>query len=119
MEAFGITWGWSNSKNGRRWDAPRWERSAGLDDDGGVWLPAAVVGNEALVYAKTDLDGEPLVLHDDHLFVRVSWLRREYPECAEGLDALAAKIRAAFEGFDPAAHWRRPKHYRPAHPAAR
>lgn len=90
-----ITWIYSKPTSGQWF--PLWQRTAGLDDDGEVWLP--VIGKRA--NAMLMISSEPVVTHEGHLFARVTWHQREYPEIAEAFENMAKKIRPWSRVFRP------------------
>lgn len=65
---------------------PEWIRTVGLSPSGQILLPAAMGDhdNEALVaISASEASGEPMVVHQEHLYVPGQWLRDEYPEIAD------------------------------------
>lgn len=65
---------------------PEWIRTIGLSPAGQILLPAAMGDhdNEALVaICASEASGEPMVVHQDHLYVPSDWLRDEYPAIAD------------------------------------
>ena len=65
---------------------PEWIRTVGLTPGGQILLPAAMGehDNEALVaISASEATGEPMVVHNKHLYVPSQWLREEYPAIAE------------------------------------
>jgi hypothetical protein len=72
--------------NGRK--VPVWMRSAALASDGTIFAPAAIGGSETAVFLCASYDGVSIVLHRNHAFVPLDWLRREYPDMAEVADRI-------------------------------
>jgi hypothetical protein len=62
---------------------PKWKRSAGLDDDGTVFIPAIIASNEMNVMMCTGFDGTDVVTYLNHIYVPADWMAREFPETAE------------------------------------
>lgn len=58
---------------------PKWQRSAAIDQDGEVYIPAVIAGNEKTVFLCVAGDIEPVVIDSGHLFVRATWMAREFP----------------------------------------
>lgn len=72
---------------------PAWARNYGVHDNGDVYLPLQLLGEEAHKIAW--LKGVQTYAHNDQYFARVEYLIHEWPEAAEVLRAYAAKVRAA------------------------
>ncbi len=64
---------------------PEWARTFGLGEDDMVYIPAAVTQMpEQEVYLRFQSDsGASLPSYNDHLYLPVTWLSREYPETAD------------------------------------
>ncbi|MFJ7792905.1 hypothetical protein [Pseudomonas sp. NPDC096950] len=71
---------------------PRWQRSAGLGDDGTVYAPAAMGGNEQAVMLCAGYDGITLVSYLNHVFVSTDWLAKEYPQLEGLCEAIVKKV---------------------------
>jgi hypothetical protein len=72
---------------------PEWIRTVGLSSAGQILLPAAMGDhdNEALVaICACEASGEPLVVHQEHLYVPSQWLRDEYPAIADLIQTVEA-----------------------------
>ena len=91
MGKFNIAWGTVTPK--KHLKGAHWQRTAGIDDAGQVWAPAAIAGNEKTVFLCAAFDNEPGVFREHHLYLRTSWLRREFSDTAETLDVIEAKIK--------------------------
>lgn len=83
----------SNPKGGRE---PEWKRSAALADDGVVFAPAIITGNEMVAFLAASWDGTPVVMNDDHLYLPVQWIAREYPDVADVCAEIEARVKAHF-----------------------
>lgn len=92
MQTFDIEWFTVQPK--KRLKGERWQRTAGLDHAGQIWVPAAVAGNERSVMLCASFDNEPAIFREHHLFLRATWLRREFPRAADILDVIEARIKA-------------------------
>ena len=77
---------------------PLWKRSAAIDDQGDVWVPAVIAGSEKIVFLCAGYDGEPAVIESKHLFVRASWMAREFPETREVCEKITKRMREGFQG---------------------
>lgn len=77
---------------------PRWKRTALRTDDGMILVPAALAGNETVVYWTVFWTGNvPQVMYEGHLFVALDWLKREDPETKAVCRRIAARLRAITE----------------------
>ena len=73
--------------------APKWARSAAIDDNGDIFVPAAIAGSETAVFFCLGWDGgEPAVWDSKHLFVRASWLAKEFPLTREVCEKITKKM---------------------------
>lgn len=70
---------WLTIENPKSHQYPMWLRSFAVEDDGQVWMPAALAGDEATTVLCLAFDGEEGVERDGHVYVRASWLAREFP----------------------------------------
>lgn len=84
---------------------PAWVRTTAISG-GDVFVAARIAGDERSVALCAAADGEPTIAHLDHVFVRVGWMRGEYPYTAELLDLIERRVRDAAAGR-PAARQRR------------
>jgi hypothetical protein len=74
---------------------PEWVRSACLNDDGRVFAPAIVAGDEMRVLLCAAFDGVSLILDDGHAYLPTDWLAREYPEVADVCARIESRLRDA------------------------
>ena len=74
---------------------PDWVRTAGIDVEGAVWVPAVIAGAELTVFLMASYDNEPITVSEDHLYVRAEWMKREIPAAAELCDKITLKCRYA------------------------
>jgi hypothetical protein len=72
----------------------------GLDEDrGDIYLPAAAVGGDRLVFFAAAYDGVPCVRTDDNVMLYPArWLAHEYPDCAEDIAMVERRIRESSSG---------------------
>lgn len=72
----------------------KWKRTAGVDDDGMVYLPIGIFNNPTLIVMNASWDGVTLVVHGRHLYCPVDRLIQEAPHRAADLRVIAAKVLA-------------------------
>jgi hypothetical protein len=70
-----------------------WRRSAAIDVDGDVLLPAAIAGNESAVAFRAMMDDEPCHSFLRHLFVSARWLAKAFPTAAASYEKIAECVR--------------------------
>lgn len=75
---------------------PEWFRSAALAEDGTVYAPAVVAGNELAVTMAATYDGVSALVSDHHVYLPTDWLAREYPVVADICEKIAQKTREHF-----------------------
>jgi hypothetical protein len=80
---------------------PEWVRSACLADDGRVFAPAIVAGDEMRVLLCAAHDGVSLILDDGHAYLPTDWLAREYPEVADVCARIESRLRDASPPASP------------------
>ena len=81
---------------------PEWKRAAGLSDDGRVFLPAALFGNESSLFFSASWDGVGPEGHlyqghifmdaQGHIFMDAEWLAKELPDLSAPILDVAKKI---------------------------
>ena len=74
---------------------PKYAMRAYLSDRGRVFVAARVTGNEKKALLCASFDGVEFVT-DGGVYLPVDWLVEEYPETAENLRAVEAKVREVF-----------------------
>ena len=84
---------WIEVENTTRRKVPRWLRSAGLAEDGTVFVPAAITGNEQAAILSASWDGSSMALHLNHAFLPCSWVVREHPNTREACEKIERKVR--------------------------
>lgn len=72
---------------------PQWMRSACVTDSGVTFVPAAVVGDENIVFLSATFDGASIVMFKDHCFVDSKWLAREFPDAADLCQKIETKLK--------------------------
>lgn len=80
-----------------RWievDAPgeRWMRSAALCNDGTVYVPAAIAGEETMAFLCAGWDGISGVIDDGHLYLPARWLAESFPDTKETCDLIESRV---------------------------
>ena len=90
---------WFTSSNAPGNDLPEWVRSAGVDEDGRVYVPAVLAGGETEVYLSASAAQEPVIIDaGDHLFFRAEWMKRAYPKTARTIKIIERRLKAAQKG---------------------
>lgn len=72
---------------------PKWFRSAGLSDEGVVFLPGAIGGDEKKVTLCAVYDGTPIVQYLKHVYLPAQWLAKEFPKVKEVCERFEARVR--------------------------
>ncbi|MAX27613.1 MAG: hypothetical protein CMJ19_24210 [Phycisphaeraceae bacterium] len=73
--------------------AKPWQTTVFLDDDGEVYMPAGVFGDELQLALCLSYDGQPQLPHEGHVYAPASWLAREYPRLAPKINEAVKHIR--------------------------
>lgn len=79
---------------------PKWQRSAAISDEGIVFVPAAIAGNEQEVFLCANFDATSIVNYLNHLFVPADWLAKEFPETKEICDVVSSKVKEIYVSSD-------------------
>lgn len=74
---------------------PTWRRSAGIDEEGRVYAPAALAGNEQRVFLCASWDGVPMASHLKHVYLPTTWLAREHPDLREVCERIETLVHGA------------------------
>jgi hypothetical protein len=72
--------------------APAWKRSAILDDNGSVWVPAIIAGNERIVFLCLGYDAQNYIIEQGHVFVKAEWMKKTFPETSEICEIISGKL---------------------------
>jgi hypothetical protein len=88
-----ITWYAAPSPEGQK--VPEWIRSAGIREDGQVFVPAAVAGNESEVALCLLYDGTESFTYLNHTFVPAMWMAREFPATRELCEKIVRRVTEA------------------------
>lgn len=90
-----IQWFSVSNLDGKR--IPEWRRSFGIGDNGKVFVPAAMAGDETemnvMLCALADTQGT--ALHLEHHFVPSDWLKNVYPKHSELIEIIEARAQTA------------------------
>jgi hypothetical protein len=89
-----ITWIIATVQKSPRKRLAAWQTRAGLAEDGTVYLPAAICGNEQQVFMCATWDGVPLLSWGGHVYLPSDWLAEEYPLHADDVNHIAQRVRA-------------------------
>jgi len=88
-----IQWFSVSNLDGKRF--PEWRRSFGVSDNGTVFVPAAMAGDETeqnvMLCALGDKQGTAVYL--DHHFVPSDWLKNEFPKHSELIEIIEARAQ--------------------------
>jgi len=74
---------WVAVENQPGFNEPEWKRSAALADDGRVFVPAIIAGDEKYILLCASHDAESIIFDSNHVFVPSDWLAREFTDTAE------------------------------------
>lgn len=74
-------------------DLPQWQRSAGIDADGTVYVPACIAGHEHIVTLCAFHDGVTVILHQEHPYIPSTWMAREYPPVRDLCEKIERRLR--------------------------
>ena len=72
---------------------PKWARRAVVTDDGTLYVPAVLGGNELGVILCAGYDGTRLISDMDHIYAPAEWLRREYPKTENAIRNIERAVR--------------------------
>ena len=75
---------------------PEWVRSAALDDEGTVFVPAIITGSEAFALICAVHDGTKMVLDGEHVYLPATWLAMNYPDVSAMCTKIDTRMRAHF-----------------------
>lgn len=79
---------------------PKWQRSSAISDDGTVFVPGGMLGNEQEVFLCANYDGVTMVSYLNHVFVPARWLAAEFPKSADVCELIERKIKEIIESSD-------------------
>jgi hypothetical protein len=81
--------------------APQWHFSAAINDNGIVFAPAAIVGNEQRIMLCAAFDGGPAVIKKGHVYLPTDWLIKEFPDWAEVFRAIERRAKKEITTSEP------------------
>lgn len=84
---------WIEIENTTPRKVAKWKRSAALSDDGTVYVPAAICGDEKTAILNASFDGVSMVTHLNHAYLPTSWMEKEYPKTQDLCDIIKEKIQ--------------------------
>ncbi|MCL1635720.1 hypothetical protein M2650_13910 [Luteimonas sp. SX5] len=73
-----VTW-YEAGKPDPNIPAPPWARVFGIANDGTVYAPAALTGDEGATLEKAAAEGIAAAMKNEHAFLPIPWLLRAYP----------------------------------------
>lgn len=71
---------------------PMWSRYIYVTDDGDIFAPAILAGNEHSVVMCALFDGTKMVRDNGHVYLPLAWMEKEFPECKKGCDRLRMQV---------------------------
>jgi hypothetical protein len=78
-------------------NGPKWARLAALSDDGTVFIPAALMGNETRAFLCASWDGLPAAMEAGHVYLPAKWMASNCPDIADDILNTEVSIRRAFK----------------------
>ena len=78
--------------------APKWARSAAIDADGTVWVPAVVAGSEMAVFLCAGYDGTKALVVGKHAYYPSEWVKREFPDARELVEKIERRLKQELPG---------------------
>ncbi|MGH2419837.1 hypothetical protein EJ576_22360 [Pseudomonas sp. C 49-2] len=75
---------------------PEWRRSFGVNEEGGVFVPAAMAADtsEQWVVVLATTENQPIAVYLNHYFVPSGWLKREFSKHRELIEIIEARAQA-------------------------
>ncbi|WP_212645444.1 hypothetical protein [Delftia sp. PE138] len=70
-----------------------WQRSYGVSADGEYYVPAAAAGSEDKVLMAANFDGVSIASFKGHLYVPLSWAKKEFRSAQEVWSAIETHMR--------------------------
>jgi len=77
---------------------PQWKLCAGIDENGIVFAPAGIAGNEQAVLLCAFYDGISAVVSKRHAYLPTTWLAKEYPDMAEVFHSIERRVTRESKG---------------------
>lgn len=82
-------------KDSKKRKIPAYLRTAGVDEEGTVFAPAAVTGNEMSAVLLANWDGVPTAIFGGHFFLPTTWLAQNWPHVERLCEKIEDNVRAA------------------------
>lgn len=75
---------------------PEWRRSFGVNEEGIVFVPAAMAGDasEHWVVVLATTESQPMAVYLNHHFVPSGWLKREFAKHRDLIEIIEARAQA-------------------------
>jgi hypothetical protein len=73
---------------------PEWKFSAAIDDNGAVFAPAALAGNEQSVMLCAAYDSVTTSINKHYVYLPTAWLAKEYPAMADVFNLIEQRVRS-------------------------
>ena len=78
---------WYVLDKNENFNLPEWSRTFGVDEDGLVFIPAAVAQipeNDVYLRMESDSNSDiPMAQYNEHYYMPSSWLSKAFPEIAD------------------------------------
>lgn len=71
----------------------KWKRAFGVREDGEVFVPAAVAGDELEVMLCAAHDGTPVASAHGHVYVPSMWVEKEFPGSVEVAQLMRERVQ--------------------------
>ncbi len=88
---------------------PKWGRSAYVDGNRTVFVPAAAGGTESVILLCASFDYVDMVVEQKHLYVSSDWLAKEFPVAADFCERAKKQCLEIYDKTDFLASKRRVK----------
>jgi len=85
---------WYAAPNAGSQKIPEWFRSAGITENGKIFVPAAIAGDESEVALCLLYDGTESYTHLNHIYVPADWMVREFPNTQELCEKISSSVHA-------------------------
>lgn len=82
---------WTEKENERK--IPKWARTAGMDREGTIWIPAGIFGSETMIFICLGCDGTPSILRNKHLYIPSSWAKQEYHQHKDTISTIEKAVK--------------------------
>lgn len=70
-----------------------WKRTYGISKDGEFYVPAAIAGDEQKIMMCASYDGIGIAHYKNHLYIPLTWAKKEFPDAAEVWNAFENMMR--------------------------